>query len=178
MSLPPSRARQDVLHESPWARWVARPMPDSDERYFCCELFDYSTIVPFLPNGNTLVVEQYRPAVRSHSLEWPGGLVDSELDPKQTALAELNEETGWIAESCQSLGSFHSDSGRLDNQCHIFVCQALKRSQPWSPESGLAVIEKSPAEIEADIANGSFRNAIHVLAWHLAKGHAQANSAS
>jgi ADP-ribose pyrophosphatase len=144
-------------------------MPHSDTPYFCCELFDYTCIVPKLPNGNTVMVQQFRPAIHQMSLEWPAGLIDKALSPEATAIAELQEETGWITPSANSLGVFHADSGRLNNQVHMFACHATSQAEGWTPETGVDVIEVTPQELEKAIAEGSFCNALHVLAWHLAK---------
>lgn len=44
-----------------------------------------------------LLVRQYRPPSRGYSIEMPAGLVDKGEGPKEAALRELKEETGYIA---------------------------------------------------------------------------------
>ena len=45
---------------------------------------------------DTLLVEQYRPPLSTYTLEFPAGLIDQGETPKQAALRELWEETGYI----------------------------------------------------------------------------------
>ncbi|KFM78942.1 ADP-sugar pyrophosphatase, partial [Stegodyphus mimosarum] len=46
-----------------------------------------------------ILVKQYRPSLKSYTLELPAGLVDPSEKPEETAIRELKEETGYIA-SC------------------------------------------------------------------------------
>lgn len=53
-------------------------------------------IIPRLqPSGNYIVIRQYRPPCDAYVIEFPAGLVDSGEDPKNTAIRELKEETGY-----------------------------------------------------------------------------------
>ena len=66
--------------------------------------------------GKVILIEQYRVPVGSRCLELPAGLVGDE-DPnatvEQTAVKELEEETGFTATSIERLGDFHSSPGML-----------------------------------------------------------------
>lgn len=46
---------------------------------------------------STIVIEQYRPPVGAYVVELPAGLIDSGETPEQTAIRELEEETGYKA---------------------------------------------------------------------------------
>lgn len=43
-----------------------------------------------------VIVENYRYAVKSWVLEFPGGMIDGQETPEQTAMRELKEETGFV----------------------------------------------------------------------------------
>jgi ADP-ribose pyrophosphatase len=52
-------------------------------------------IVRLEPSGDTLFVEQFRPPAKAYAIEFPAGLVDVGETPAETALRELEEETGY-----------------------------------------------------------------------------------
>lgn len=66
--------------------------------------------------GKMLLVEQHRVPVGGRCLELPAGLVgdeDPEATVEETAIKELEEETGFTAESVEKLGYFHASPGML-----------------------------------------------------------------
>lgn len=52
-------------------------------------------IVRFEPSGDILFVEQFRPPAKAYAIEFPAGLIDVGETPAETALRELEEETGY-----------------------------------------------------------------------------------
>ncbi len=67
-------------------------------------------------DGSVLLVEQHRVPVGGRCLELPAGLVGDEgdtLSVEETALKELEEETGYTATRIERLGDFHSSPGMV-----------------------------------------------------------------
>ncbi|MGN6156174.1 MAG: NUDIX hydrolase [Sphingomicrobium sp.] len=66
--------------------------------------------------GKIILIEQYRVPVGGRCLELPAGLVGDE-DPdatvEETAVKELEEETGFTCERIERLGEFHSSPGMV-----------------------------------------------------------------
>lgn len=66
--------------------------------------------------GKLILVDQYRVPIGARCLELPAGLVGDE-DPnatvEETAIKELEEETGFTAERIERLGEFHSSPGMV-----------------------------------------------------------------
>lgn len=67
-------------------------------------------------DGKLILVEQHRVPVGGPCLELPAGLVGDE-DPnatvEETAIKELEEETGYTAKGIEKLGYFHASPGML-----------------------------------------------------------------
>ncbi len=64
--------------------------------------------------GKIILIEQYRVPVGGRCLELPAGLVgdeDEHATVEETAVKELEEETGFTAERIERLGDFHSSPG-------------------------------------------------------------------
>ena len=75
-----------------------------------------SAVVIFAEHhGKIILVEQYRTPLARRCLELPAGLVGDEDDNgvEETALKELEEETGFIARRVERLGRFHSSPGMV-----------------------------------------------------------------
>lgn len=53
----------------------------------------------------TVVVEQFRIPVRTQTVEFPAGLIDSGESAEEAAVRELKEETGYIGHSAKAFGS-------------------------------------------------------------------------
>jgi len=67
-------------------------------------------------DGRIILIEQFRVPVGSRCLELPAGLVgdeDENASLEETAVKELEEETGFTAESVERLGDFHSSPGMV-----------------------------------------------------------------
>ena len=67
-------------------------------------------------DGKVILVEQHRMPIGGRCLELPAGLVGDE-DPsatvEDTAIKELDEETGFTAERVERLGDFYASPGML-----------------------------------------------------------------
>jgi len=85
-----------------------------------------SIILPVDENDNIIFVKQYREVLESETLELPAGLVEIGEDPKDTALRELEEETGIVASSIEHLISFYPSCGMTDEKIHIYLAKDFK----------------------------------------------------
>jgi ADP-ribose pyrophosphatase len=67
-------------------------------------------------DGKMILIEQYRVPVGARCLELPAGLVgdeDKAATVEETAIKELEEETGFTADRVERLGQFHSSPGMV-----------------------------------------------------------------
>ena len=66
--------------------------------------------------GKIILIEQFRVPVGGRCLELPAGLVgdeDEHATIEETAVKELEEETGFTCERVERLGDFHSSPGMV-----------------------------------------------------------------
>ena len=81
--------------------------------------------------GKTILIDQPRVAVGGRCLELPAGLVGDE-DPNATvedsAVKELEEETGFTAERVERLGDFHASPGMLSESFTLVRAHGVTRS--------------------------------------------------
>ena len=82
--------------------------------------------------GQAVFVEQMRPAVGKRCLEWPAGLVgdipgQENEDMLTAAQRELEEETGFRAQSLELLTFGPASAGESDEIIHFFRARDLTR---------------------------------------------------
>lgn len=82
-------------------------------------------ILPILPNGELLLIRQFRVAVGRFIYEIPAGMKEPGEDPLATAKRELKEETGYSAENWTVYPSFFASPGYLDEKLHLFLAENL-----------------------------------------------------
>ncbi len=117
------------LFQSPWfdVRQDQVRLPGGEEiPYTFVEHHGYAMVVPLLDDGRVLLERVYRYTVDRTLLECPAGGLDGEA-PEVAAGRELREETGWVAESFEPLGSFYGSKGISNERFHVFLARGLSR---------------------------------------------------
>jgi ADP-ribose pyrophosphatase len=97
------------------------PRTGITHRFFVLESPDWINVIPLTPEGNVVMIHQYRHGIEGITLEVPGGMVDIGEDPADSAARELREETGYEAESIVHLGSVDPNPAFMNNRCHSFL---------------------------------------------------------
>ncbi len=84
-----------------------------------------SAVLPILPDGRLVLVEQYRYAVGEVVLEIPAGILEEGEDPMETAKRELMEETGYLPGKLTELLVYYSSPGFTNEKIHIYLAEEL-----------------------------------------------------
>ncbi len=89
-------------------------------------------IVAMTADGKVVLVEQYRPPVRTSVIELPAGLAGDVADQpdeslQQAAERELLEETGYVAQSWTRLVTVASSAGLTDEVVTFFRAENLQK---------------------------------------------------
>ena len=121
-------------------------------------------IVPVLPNGDVLLVRQYRHAVRSNLWEIPAGKLEPGEDTLACAQRELREETGYVAERWVELMSFFTTPGFSDERITLFCAEGLTARSRLDDGEITALLPASPEAVLEMIAAGAIVDAKTILA--------------
>jgi ADP-ribose pyrophosphatase len=109
--------------------------------------------VPVTDAGELVLVRQYRFAVMGRLLEFPAGTVEPSETPAETIRREIQEETGYSADTWLPIGNFPLAPGYSDELIYAFLATDLKKLPP-SPDLGtdededLEVVLMSPEQLE------------------------------
>ncbi|TVQ55678.1 MAG: NUDIX hydrolase [Phycisphaerales bacterium] len=82
-------------------------------------------IVPVLNEQKLILIRNYRIAPDQTLWEFPAGKLEPGEDPRNAALRELEEETGYSAARIEPLGTFYTSPGFADELMHVFVAEEL-----------------------------------------------------
>lgn len=105
-----------------------------------------AAVVPVLDNGKILLVRQYRNALDRYTLELPAGKVDSKEEERRLcAFRELKEETGYTAESYESLEfliRIDTMAAFGDEEIDVFVARDLVKGEQHLDEDESINVEE------------------------------------
>ncbi|MEM6645585.1 MAG: NUDIX hydrolase [Bacteroidota bacterium] len=104
-----------------------------------------SAVIPLLPDGDTLLVRQFRYPPQRTFLELPAGKLDfPEEDPADVARRELKEETGWTAETVIPLGPLYPCIGYSNEVIHYFIAEGLTAGEQELSEAEFIEVVRMP----------------------------------
>lgn len=86
---------------------------------------DVAVVVPFLDRHRLVMIRQYRYPLEKVMLEFPAGHVEEGEKPSETALRELEEETGYAAKKVEHVYSYHPSVSKSRQLVHVFRATGL-----------------------------------------------------
>lgn len=87
-----------------------------------------AVVAAVLTNNEVIMIRQHRYPVDRVLLELPAGKLSPGEDPLHCAKRELEEETGYRAESWQELTAIYTTPGFCSERLHIFLAQNVRQS--------------------------------------------------
>ena len=123
-------------------------------------------ILPFTPDGDVVVIEEWRQAVGRVNRGLPAGTVDADdADLDAVARRELAEETGYEAGSLRYLCAVEPANGLLDSVHHYYValdCEpTADRDLDFNESIGVAVTDHD--DLLDAVLDGTVRDGRTVL---------------
>ncbi len=82
-------------------------------------------IVAITSENKVVLVRQYRKAVEKELWEIPAGKIEIGENPKECAIRELKEETGYSAENMKLIHKFYTSAGFSNQKIYIFLAENL-----------------------------------------------------
>lgn len=82
-------------------------------------------VLPILPDGRILFVEQYRYALGEHLLELPAGKLEPGENPMAAIQRELMEETGYEAKAWEELSYIYTAPGFCSEKLWLYRATEL-----------------------------------------------------
>ncbi len=123
-----------------------------------------TAIVPLTDDGQVVMTRQYRHAVKAYLLEVPAGTMEPGEPPLDCARRELEEETGMLPGSMQSLGYIHILPSYSDEVIHLYLARNLARTAQHLDRDEIIELEVHPLDrLMRMIADGRITDALTIL---------------
>src|SRR4051812_16227505 len=140
--------------------------------FYVMRLADAVHVIALTPDGQIVLVRQFRAGSALDSLETPGGLLEKGEDPATAGARELLEETGYAGDAARVLGTVWSNPSIVTSKVTtIVITNARRVAEPHLDENEEVVVELAPAEaIPGMIREGRIDHGLVVggLLWWLA----------
>jgi ADP-ribose diphosphatase len=117
-------------------------------------------VLPLLPDGRVLMIRQYRHAAHQYLWELVAGRIDARESPREAAVRELIEETGYRAKRFRLFLDVFPTPGFLEERMFILLAEGLTAGEA-EPEDDEKIISRAYnlKQLEGMIRTGKLRDA-------------------
>jgi ADP-ribose pyrophosphatase len=128
-------------------------------------------IVPQLPDGRFVFIRQFRKPMERICFEVVAGNCDPGEDEADSAMRELQEETGYMAQSMELLGPVFPSVGYCTERIDIYFAKiaAKKGATSFDDDERIETVILSEAEMDQMIRENKIADAKTLSAWMLYK---------
>jgi len=109
-----------------------------------------AAIVPVTQDKNVVLVRQYRYAVGTELLEIPAGTLEPGETPKECAVRELEEETGYKAREFKKIMEVFMVPGYSTEKITLYLAEGLVKSKMQTEEDEKITVETIPLDSALD----------------------------
>jgi ADP-ribose pyrophosphatase len=115
--------------------------------YYVRESAGFVVIFGLTTEREVILVRQYRYGADAIHLELPAGTIDEGEDPRDCAIRELAEETGYEASDVELIGSYRAEPARSTAFAHMYLARDARQTrEPLFDPTEVIEIELEPLE--------------------------------
>ena len=146
---------------------LINPRTGKEHNMVVLECPDWVNIVALTPDREVVLVRQYRPGSESVELEIPGGMMDpGEDDPVETAVRELQEETGYTGGNARKIGECFANPAIMNNRVHTILVENCRLTHEVKLDAGedITTVLVKADELPQLVKEGKIRHSIILAA--------------
>jgi len=127
-------------------------------------------VIPQLPDGRLVFIRQFRKAMERICFEVVAGNCDPGESEEVSAARELQEETGYVAQSLELLGPIFPSVGYCTERIDVFFAEVAEQgATSFDEDEIIETVILTEAELDEMIHNGGIADAKTLAAWMLYK---------
>jgi ADP-ribose pyrophosphatase len=145
------------------------PRTREEHEFFVIDSVNWVNVVALTPEGEFVMVEQYRHGSNTIELEIPGGIMDaSDVSAEATGARELREETGYEGEAPRLLGRIFPNPAIMSNTCFTVLIENCRCLHPVMFDHGEDLVTRlvPAAQVPELVATGQIRHSLVVVALY------------
>ncbi|MFC2139071.1 NUDIX hydrolase [Bacteroidota bacterium] len=142
--------------------WVQNPRNLKEMRRVILETEEWINVVAVTPDKEIVIVRQFRFGNGKITTEIPGGTVEPDESPKDAAIRELKEETGYTSDKWTYLGAVEPNPAFQNNFCHLWLAEDVVSTDEMKLDDGedISVETITLEELKTKIKTGQFTHAL------------------
>jgi len=143
--------------------------------YYVRESLGFAVILAITDDDRAVLVRQYRYGADSIHLEIPAGMLQEGETPRDCALRELAEETGYEPARCELVAEYRPEPVRSPARAYVYVAFEARRTleQRLDPTEHLEVELVPLVELRALLAAGTIDAGASIVAGYRALDYLQ-----
>ncbi len=156
--------------KEPWAtlRRDTCELPDGriNEHYYVLEYPDWVNMIGITEQNELLVIKQYRHGAGIISLEIPAGTTEAGEDPKNAAVREMLEETGYQFDQIEEIAALYANPATSGNITYSYLMTGGKKvqEQDLDEHEEIDVYRIPLEEAKSMLLDNKFSQALHASA--------------
>lgn len=138
-------------------------LPDgSQAKHYVRERAGASMVFALTKKNNVVLVDQYRHAQKTRFLELPAGLIEEGETPLETAVRELEEETGFTSDVVSNVLAIPMSQGYDTGLLHVFLAKNCVKEKDLrhEPTEDIKVVEMPLSEYKEMLLAGRLKHGI------------------
>ncbi len=145
------------------------PVKRVEHNFYVLKTYDWINVVALTEANEIILVKQHRLGTDELTLETPGGIIEKNETPEDTALRELEEETGYKSEKIILLKKLSANPAILNNYIYFYLALGCKQlsHQILDSAEDIEIQVCSMAELKAMINSGAIDHSIVITALSL-----------
>jgi len=160
----------EYICKEPWAtlRRDTCELPDGriNEHYYVLEYPDWVNMIGITEQNELLVIKQYRHGAGIISLEIPAGTTEAGEDPKNAAVREMLEETGYQFDQIEEIAALYANPATSGNITYSYLMTGGKKvqEQDLDEHEEIDVYRIPLEEAKSMLLDNKFSQALHASA--------------
>ena len=145
------------------------PRTKQEHDFYVIDCSNWVNVIALTPEGQLVMVEQYRHGSNTVELEIPGGMIDPhDASPEVAGQRELREETGYEGERARLIGEVFPNPAIMNNTCYTILVENCRCMHPVEFDGGEDLVTRlvPVADLPMLVASRRIRHSLIAVALY------------